>query len=82
MARVEQTQTPAMLKETNAALPRGVKKKKVVARELCSVRWLHTRYCGGSTVHHVWPTTLERADQEQGHQHVRRHRCKREGTHA
>ena len=36
-----------MLKETNAALPRGVKKKKVVARELCSVRRLHQRYCGG-----------------------------------
>lgn len=39
VARVEQTQTPAMLKETNAELRKaGKKAEKVVARELCSVK--------------------------------------------
>ncbi len=46
VARVEQTETPDMLKERNDSAQKGAKKDKVVARELCSVMSRGTRtYC-------------------------------------
>jgi DNA mismatch repair protein MSH6 len=46
VARVEQTETPDMLKERNDSLGKGIKKEKVVARELCSIMTKGTRtYC-------------------------------------
>jgi DNA mismatch repair protein MSH6 len=46
VARVEQTETPEMLKERNDSLGKGIKKEKVVARELCSIMTKGTRtYC-------------------------------------
>lgn len=44
VARVEQTETPDMLKERNDAMPRGGgKKDKVVRREMCSILTRGTR---------------------------------------
>lgn len=37
VARVEQTETPEMLKDRNDSAGKGIKKDKVVARELCSI---------------------------------------------
>jgi DNA mismatch repair protein MSH6 len=46
VARVEQTETPEMLKERNDAAGKGTKKDKVVTRELCSIMTKGTRtYC-------------------------------------
>ena len=43
VARVEQTETPDMLKERKARTPRGQKKPQVVNREVCSVTTAGTR---------------------------------------
>lgn len=43
VARVEQTETPDMLKERKARTPRGQKKPAVVNREVCSVTTAGTR---------------------------------------
>jgi len=43
VARVEQTETPEMLKERKARTPRGQKKPSVVNREVCSVTTAGTR---------------------------------------
>ena len=43
VARVEQTETPDMLKERKANTPKSQKKPKVVNREVCSVMTLGTR---------------------------------------
>lgn len=46
VARVEQTETPEMMKERNETSKKGGKKDKVVAREVCSVVSSGTRtYC-------------------------------------
>lgn len=46
VARIEQTETPDMLKQRNDNMAKGVKKEKVVMREVCSVMSKGTRtYC-------------------------------------
>jgi DNA mismatch repair protein MSH6 len=46
VARVEQVETPEMMKERNDSAAKGTKKEKVVAREICSVMSKGTRtYC-------------------------------------
>lgn len=46
VARVEQTETPDMLKERNDSAGRGIPKDKVVKRELCAIMTKGTRtYC-------------------------------------
>ena len=46
VARIEQTETPDMLKERNTQMTKGKKKAKVVNREVCSIMTLGTRtYC-------------------------------------
>ncbi len=46
VARVEQTETPAMLAERKKRTPKGVKKPQVVNREVCAVMTRGTRtYC-------------------------------------
>ncbi|CAE7921906.1 Msh6, partial [Symbiodinium sp. KB8] len=46
VARIEQTETPDQLKERNAKLPKGVKKDKVVRRELCGMKSKGTQTYG------------------------------------